>query len=630
MFEAYSVAVTLRLNNLISPQLMLLAKEFEKLEGLAVTLKSTFRKLGEEAPGLRAITTAVNSTNTSLERASRSAMGLQSHLAAARATAASMPPIIPHIGGGGPRLPGGGGAAPGGGGGGGRAGTGHGGAGGFHGGNIHMGPGGVGIGSVGMAAGDAFVPLAVTAGLIYGGHSLYESAKALNTEVTRFKLFGMGDKLNAEAQKFVAGMHVYGSTQTDNMRHFREAQGVFRESGLNDSSALEGAKLAAPFLAKIAFATEAMDDEAKGKLRTSGLSMLRWVEMSGGLKSPEKFKELANFGWKMTTTSGGAVDWEQLRQFSATAGNAGRFITPDGLAALEPLIGELKGGGAGTGLRTAANRLTGVVRLPNQAAHALVDNGIWDESKVEWNKNGGIKQFHGNPFKSYDEFVKAPAQWYEKFMLPVYEKMKLSQEERGRENSMIFGGTGGRLFTLIEQQMETSHRSVAAVHKSLGIDSSGDEAKKSLGGQEKEFSSAWTDFKTVFGTAALPMFTNMLVNGAAFLRGVSSFLENNAGLISALGTGLTQLNKLTLNGQLGALYDAGKGLLGGHAGGATGSWGGETMRGGAKAPIQVTSTTNLDGKVLAKTVTTHQAKDLSRPLTGPRTFDGSMSPQGTW
>lgn len=625
MFEAYAVAVTLKLNNLVSPQLALLAQGMEKLDVLAKSLKSSFQGFGAEAAGFRSITTATNATNVALERAASSAQRLQAHLAGVRATGSAMPgiaPLLPGAGGGGGRAPGGGG--------GGRAGTGHGGAGNYaHGGNIHMGPGGIGMGTVGLSAGDAFVPLAITAGMVYGGHSLYEAAKDLNTEQQRFKLFGLGEKENAEAFKFVAGMKVYGTTQAENMKQFREAQGIFRESGLSGSESLEGAKLAAPVLAKIAFATEALDEESKAKMRTSGLSMLRWVEMSGGLKSAAKFNELADFGWKMTQTSGGAVDWEQMRQFSATSGNAGRFIAPEGLAALEPLLGELKGGGAGTGLRTAMNRLTGVVRIPNQAAHLLVDQGLWDASKVEFNAHGGIKQFNGNPFRAYEEFAKNPAAAYEKYMLPMYEKMKLSPEERARNNSLIFGGTGGRLFTLIEQQLPAIHRSVDAQQKALGIDRAGGVAKDSLGGKEKEFTAAWTDFKTVFGTQALPLFTNMLTNAAALLRGISAFMEKNAGLISILGKGASALNSATPAGQVGALWDGAKALFG-NKGGATGDWGGETIRGGGSKTVQVQSTVNLDGKAIAKTVTTHQAKDLARPATGPRTFDGSVQPQGSW
>ncbi|MGJ7529858.1 phage tail protein [Variovorax sp. GB1P17] len=618
MFEAYSVGITLKLHNLVSPQLALLAREFEKLEALSVTLKSTLRRVGEESAGLRAVAKAGNASAAALERASRSAAGLQHHMAALRATSATMP----HLG---PALGGGGGAA-------GAAAAGAAAAGararqhGLHGGNVHMGPGGIGIGSVGFAAGGAILPLAMTAAMLYGGHSMYESAKALDTEKARFRILGMSTDLNNEAMKFVKDMRVYGTTRTENMKQFREAQGIFRESGLDGSAALAGAKLAAPVLAKIAFATESLDEEAKTRMRSSSLAMLRWVEMSGGLKSPQKFNELADLGWKLTQTSGGNVNWESLRQFSAISGNAGRFITAEGLAALEPIIGELKGSGAGTGLRTALNRITGIVKIPNQVAHSLVENGIWDGSKVEWNKAGGIKKFNGNPFGGYDEFVKDPASWYAKVMIPLYDKQKLSAEERGRSNSMLFGGTGGRLFTLIEQQMPTIRHSVEATHKAMGIDKSTEEAKKTLAGKEREFIASWNDFKTTFSEGALPAFSNLLTNAAGMLRSIAGFMEK-PGLKSFMDAyrnpgdfykGLFGLDKKGDD-----TPGAPSGGFGTNGGGA--AFGNPNIRGAGPQMVQVDSTLVLDGKAIGKAVSTYQAKEMNRPSVGPRTADGRQS-----
>jgi hypothetical protein len=521
MFEAYAIGITLKVKNLVSPQLLVLSEELKGLHGLVGRLQSTLLKMGGEAPGIAALGKAVNGTNVAFEKAAMGAAALERRIAAIKAHG-----LVPM-----PALGGGGG---GGSGGGGRGNYGNH-RGGYHGGNIHMGPGGIGLGTVGLGAGDAFVPLAVTAGMIYAGHAMYESAKDLNTEQARFKLFGLGDKVNSEAFKFVEGMKVYGTTQAENMKVFREAQGVFRESGLSGSEALDGAKLAAPVLAKIQFATESLDEEAKARMRTSSMSMLRWVEMSGGLKSAERFNQLADFGWKMVQTSGGAVDWEQLRQFAATAGNSGRFITPEGLAALEPIMGEFKGGRAGTSLRTAFNRLNGIIRLPNQAAHELMDNGIWDSSMVELNSTGGIKKFLGNPFKSSEEFMANPVTWYEKYMIPMYDKMKLTATQRARENALLFGSTGGALFTQVETALPSIHRSVDSQRKALGIDRSVDEAKKTLSGEEREFQAAWTDFKTVFGTVMLPVFTTMLQDGAKALRVIGDFVRENGEAFATIG-----------------------------------------------------------------------------------------------
>ena len=178
MFEAYAISVSLVAKNLVSPQLALLAKEFEKLELLTVSLQKSLGKIAIDSSAFRSLTTATNATNRALERASLSAASLQGHLSAIHRLGGN--PATPLL----PGRPGGGGGGF----------VGHG-RNGFHGGNIHMGPGGIGMGTVGMAAGDAFVPLAITAGLLYAGKSLFESAKDLDTEKQRFKLFGLSNEI---------------------------------------------------------------------------------------------------------------------------------------------------------------------------------------------------------------------------------------------------------------------------------------------------------------------------------------------------------------------------------------------------------------------------------------------------
>lgn len=511
MFEAYAIGVTLKLHNLVSPQLAILAQEFERLERLQLTVLNSLRKIGE-SKSMQGLGLSAKTSTDRIEKAAIATGVLERKLEALR-LASHLPMGTPNINING--LPPTGA----------RGGGGHGHAGGLHGGNIHMGPNGVGIGTVGMAAGAGFVPLAAGAAMVWGGHALYESAKDLNTEMQKFKLYGLGDKLNEDAFKFVRGMHIYGTTQAENMKEFREAQGIFRESGLDDEHALEGAKLAAPVLAKIAFATAALDDESKAKMRTASKAMLRWVDMSGGLKDADTFNKLADMGWKLTQSSGGNVDWEQMRQFSAISGVAGQFITPEGLAALEPIIGELKGSTTGKGLRTAFNRMEGVVKLPKTVSQFLVDNKIFDEKNIEGTSMGAIKNPNGTRFKFGKELQQNPTKFYEERILPIYEKLKFDAEERGRHNQLIFGSTGGAAFTLIDKQLPVIHRSVEAVKKFYDISKSVEIGREGLNGKEIEFKAAWEDFKTNFGTKILPFFSSILRFGSGLLRDPPSTQE---------------------------------------------------------------------------------------------------------
>jgi len=550
------VGVTLKLHNLISPQLALLSKEFEKLDLLTVTLNKSLGKIAVDSSAFRSLTTATNATNRALERASLSAERLQGHLSAVHRLGATpvMPPLLP-----GPGGRGGGGGW-----------SGHRG-GGFHGGNVHMGPGGVGIGSIGMAAGDAFVPLAVTAGLLYAGKSLFESAKALDTEKQRFKMFGLSDVQNNEAFKFAAGMHIYGSTQTENLRNFREAQGVFREAGLGGSSALEGAKLAAPILSKLNALDSSLDDESAARSHASNLAMLRYVESAGGLKSQAEFNRLANIGYKLKVGSGDTVDWQQLQQFQKRGGSSAINISGEGMARIEPSISTLGGSTTGTALATGFGRLQGIVKnLPVPVIDELLKNGIWDKSKVELNSKGGIAKFldpHGPMSQERSKLLaENPEGFYEQIIRPVYAKMNLDAAGVIRQNALIYGRTGGALANEWEKQLATIARAVDAYAKTKDINQGTAQLPDSLTGQQKEFEAAWTDFKTQWGTTILPFFSGILKGGAAILRPTD---ENTSGWtkffkgmlkvnpISAWDM-LVATNQAAADGRKGSPYVAGK------------------------------------------------------------------------
>jgi hypothetical protein len=355
-----------------------------------------------------------------------------------------------------------------------------------------------------------------------------EEAKKFDQAIGKFKLFGMSEAQNADAIKFARSMNTMGTSYVENLKLMTEAQGVFRESGMAGPAALEGAKLAAPMLAKIQFATAGLDDESQAKMKTQGLAMLRYVEMSGGLQSAEKFNEIANAGFKLIQTSGGNVNWEQLRQYKARASVSGMGITDEGMAALEPIIGELKGSTAGFGSKTAYNRLNGVIKVPNQAAHMMVDAGIWDNKKIEWNSMGGIKRFLGDdgPMKKqFAEILDAtPAQFYKDVMLPAYAKMHggkgLNQRERYRENAMIFGGTGGANFSLVDKQMAAIEKSIISWKKALGIDESVKTAGETMAGKELKLEANWKKFQQTLGEVILPM----AISGIEKLNGVLTSL----------------------------------------------------------------------------------------------------------
>jgi len=404
------------------------------------------------------------------------------------------------------------------------------------GGNRGGGGNGFSYGPLGAMAGGWFLEQEGKQALGMLGGPIEEAAR-YQSAVARFQLYGLGDQLNAEAIKFATSMHIVGTSMTDAVNFMAEAQGVFRESGLNGSASLAGAKLAAPMLAKIAFATSGLDEDTKAKIHTQSLAMLRFVEMRGGLSSPARFNELANEGWKAIRSSGGNVAWEQLRQFMSTGGVAAQGLSDKALfGEMEPIIGEMKGGGAGTAFMTAFSRMNGLQRLmPRIFQHEVLRLGLWDRSKLTFNSQGGIKDMNGNPLINANAFSKSPFEYYRDVILPAYKKAGITNDsDVFRENAILFGNTGGKMFSIMYRQQNQIAQSVDAQRKTLGIDASVGVAKGTFQGQMLDYQKKMQDLQIQLGKTILPM----LINGLRWLNPHLQSAANWIGQHSTLTKGL--------------------------------------------------------------------------------------------
>jgi hypothetical protein len=293
-------------------------------------------------------------------------------------------------------------------------------------------------------------------------------------------------------------------------------------------------------------------------MHTQSLAMLRFIEMRGGLKDAATFNAISDAGWKAIQSSGGNVNWEQLRQFMARGGVAAQGLTDASLfGKLEPIISELKGSTAGNAWMTAFNRLVGGVRIPNQVAHLLAENGIWDKNKIEWNSQGGIKRFDGNPLKDMATFSRDPVDFYEKNILPMYSRMNggkgLDMAERARENIMIFGRTGGAMFSLIDRQLATIHRSVDAWNKARGVDDSAKVAGSTLAGKEVDLHAKWAKVMNDLGNTVLPYAISGVEKLTGALRWADGWINRNqtgvrllAGALALLAGGLMMRGSVLL------------------------------------------------------------------------------------
>ncbi|WP_370976608.1 hypothetical protein [Enterobacter roggenkampii] len=409
--------------------------------------------------------------------------------------------------------------------------------------------------------------------IAYGGFHFMQSAVDVGAEyqtlLARFSAYGMGDAAVKEADKFAQATKVMGASKNDMLRFFVEAQGVFRESGeLSIEDQLKGARLAAPMMAKMQFAMASMDPAANHMTHAKEMDMLRFVEQAGGLNSPAKFNSIMNNAYKAVQSSGGNIDFSQLRQFMARAGTSAYNLSDTALyAKLEPIIGEMKGGAAGDALMTAYNRLTGTIKLPNQVVKQLEDMGVWDKSKIIHNSMGGIKSIIGGPGSQLTDLkllASDPVEFYEKVIRPKYAAKGLSEEQIQLQNNVIFGRQGGKMFNLIEKQMHVIELAAKAFEKQMGIEDASKQTAGTYTGKKVDFDAKWKDFQLALAQdgGLLDTFTKGLTGLTTFLQKLTEFSNANPRITGTVTTLLEMVTVMaTLKGGLWLVKHAASALF---------------------------------------------------------------------
>lgn len=487
--------------------------ELNKSDGAAGRLSGHLGKISAFNPEVRELARSTKALSDALRSSSTNAATLAHQIKSIHSLGA-----LPSI----PVMPGGGGRGGSGGGGGRR--------GGGHGGNIHarghIGPGGVGLGGVGFGLPGGMATMgALAAGyMAYAGvKSGAEAAGDFELQKRRFEMFGMSGSQNASAFDFVKNSNLPGASLSDKMRYMIEGQGAFRESGMAGEDALRAAKMAMPMLAKIHYASILSGHELT---ESQEMDMLRFAEQRGAIRDPSLFNKTIENAYRTTVTSGGQVDFSNLRKFMRTSQGAGMTISDDGLLGwAEPLLGELKGDPAGTALATARKRLMGITKATKSQLRTIQMMGAWDMSKVVLNRSGGVDHVTGDgiPLKHAKEFGDNPFKWFADYILPYYKAKGYDINQQSKLNSDLFGGTGGAMFDKVGVQLPTILEGLHARAIVPGIDTAVDKSKQTLTGQEKEFEAAWTDFKTVFGENVLPGVIQVLKGGTELFKKLADF-----------------------------------------------------------------------------------------------------------
>lgn len=638
MIDAYAIGTTLKLHDLVTPQLLKLSEQFAKVDALALQVNKRLQKIGAEVVGIRnlaaaskALDTGLKGVNTEALQAERNlrglkgalptgSIGIERELAAANVEAATLERRLLGMrglgrGGGGvpPILPG-----PGGGGSGGGRRGGH-----IHGGNMHVGPNGFGIGGVGMGlATDMLVPLAAAGASIYVGHKFYEAAKDYDMAFTRFRTLNLGAKVNEDANAFARGTKQFGVSMTERMTVLRDMHEVM--------GSYEEAKAVTPLFTRMLAANRGVFGEEGNKFDTKTFQALgKVIEMRGGTASPDEMFKQADFAQKVLTGSAGLVTPTDLLAFMKTGGVATRLLSNQAFYAQSaPMIQEMGGSRFGTALMSAHQNLAmgrGSLKSMKEAARI----GLIDPGMIEYTKIGTIKQVLPGALKDEGLYNQSKYEWLLNVLIPAIRNGgvrghgglvkgdKITDDQIVNELNTLFSQrTASNAFAQMYLQRHKIDKNIAVTTGAMGINDLEKQYKGSAQGAEDEFSAAWKDFKAEFGKNMLPQVTNMLKTGADILRTLGDMANNPTfkaiqGFTEGAAHAFAWPYRLMFGNANAAEPGAGGAQINPVAQRGTMS---NTMKGSV----------HLDGRLVGSFMADHMGRQASAPMTGTSSFDMSM------
>ncbi|MGT0192542.1 phage tail tape measure protein [Burkholderia pyrrocinia] len=382
-------------------------------------------------------------------------------------------------------------------------------------------------------------------------------AKKVQNERGRIQALGLGDHSTQDAERYVRSMKSIGVSTSENMTLMRDAMSIFADE--------HHAQMVMPTLAKMKFANEAMFGAGQGhENEEKFMNMLKVIELRGGTKSETKFKSEANMVQQVLSATGGRVGGDEWRNFIQTGKVAAKQMRQDAFYyQMEPLIQEMGGHAAGTGVQAAySNLMQGKTTV--RAAKRLVELGLVNKKDVEYNTIGNVKRIKPGALIQGDLFNASPFEWMEKVLLPKLKAKGITSDAKILEefSTIMTNGNGANLFATMFMQREQIHKNEKLNRGAYGIDKLHELGQKQTEGKELIALEKVRNLRTAIGEQVLPVYNRALELTTSVLERLLGFAKQypnftRAVAISAAGLGvlLAVLGTLTiaLAGVLGPL-----------------------------------------------------------------------------
>ena len=408
---------------------------------------------------------------------------------------------------------------------------------------------------------------ALKGGLMVGlgafGLSLFkaplEAAKEYETAYTRFKTLNLGDAINRQADQFAKGTNTFGTSSKQLMDTLRESYGMIGDMDL--------AKKITPTIASLNAANSMLFGDKVGKIDANATrSIMRFIDMRGQTNTPEEIMRGLNLAQRMVTGSGGAMKFTDLEQFAKRGGTAFKGMNDDGVMMMATMIQEMGGASAGTGLMSAYQNLV-AGRTTKKAMAALQDLGLAQLGEVNHGTVGGkayktvqIQEMQDN--KTLRENFPL---WIMKNVIPAMEKKGITglPEQAAVVNNLLSNRTGSNLGVGFATQFLQTLRDKKMVENAMGVDQTINAAQNTTQGKEIDLLAKKTNLYQQLGQTVLPLYVKGLELTLSALKGVTGWIERNAGLTKELVVAFAALSGgLLIRGSVLLLTAAFRGLGG--------------------------------------------------------------------
>ncbi|MEK7919247.1 hypothetical protein AAB988_16565 [Burkholderia contaminans] len=380
-------------------------------------------------------------------------------------------------------------------------------------------------------------------------------AKKVQNERGRIQALGLGDQATQDAERYVRSMKSVGVSTSENMTLMRDAMSIFADE--------HHAQMVMPTLAKMKFANEAMFGAGQGhENEEKFMNMLKVIELRGGTKNEAKFKSEANMVQQVLSATGGRVGGDEWRNFIQTGKVAAKQMRQDAFYyQMEPLIQEMGGHAAGTGVQAAySNLMQG--KTTNRASARLVELGLVNKDDVEHTTTGRVKRIKPGALLQGDLFNASPFEWMEKVLLPKLKAKGITSDAKILEefSTIMTNGNGANLFATMYMQREQIHKNEKLNRGAYGIDKLHELGQKQTEGKELIALEKVRNLRTVIGEQVLPVYNRALELTTSVLERLLGFAKEYPNFTRAVAIGTAGLGVLLA--VLGTLTIALAGILG--------------------------------------------------------------------